>query len=90
MWSGQRGYRSGKVIALADVKNYSGRDGGNRKHREKLSCTMAMVLGALVTLELLVVGAMLLNIDFHSADRLALIFGTALLYFGVVAALTDR
>ena len=51
---------------------------------------MAMVLGAVVTVELLIMGAMFLNVDFQSADRLALLLGAVVLYFGVVALLTDK
>ena len=34
--------------------------------------------------------AMFLNIDFHSADRIALVLAFMVLYSGVVAALTDK
>lgn len=51
---------------------------------------MAMVLGALVTIEIMIMGAMLLKVDFHSADRIALALGFMVLYSGVVAALTDK
>ena len=47
-------------------------------------------MGVLVTLEIMVIGAMLLNIDFHSADRIALVLAFMVLYSGVVAALTDK
>ena len=69
---------------------------GERWHREamterrKLSSVMAMVLGALVTIEIMIMGAMLLKVDFHSADRIALALGFMVLYSGVVAALTDK
>ena len=43
-----------------------------------------------MTAELLIMGAMFMNIDFRSADRIALILGAAVLYFGVVALLTDN
>ena len=42
-----------------------------------------MILGAVVTVELLIMGAMFLNVDFQSADRLALLLGAVVLYFGV-------
>lgn len=51
---------------------------------------MAMLLGAVVTIELLIIGAMLLKIDFRSADSVAVILGAAVLYCGVVASLTDK
>ena len=51
---------------------------------------MALILGVVVTLELMIMGAMLFHIDFHSADRIAMVFAFAVLYFGVVAGLTDK
>ena len=51
---------------------------------------MAMLLGILVTMEIMVFGAMLLNVDFHSADRIAVVLAFMVLYSGVVAALTDK
>lgn len=61
-----------------------------KKETRKFSSVMAMILGVLVTLEIMVMGAMLLNIDFHSADRIALVLAFMVLYSGVVAALTDK
>ncbi len=90
MWSGQKGYRSDKIIVLADTGYYTEQTKQKHRKKKKLSCIMAMILGAVVTVELLIMGAMLLNIDFRSADRVALILGAAVLYFGVVASLTDK
>lgn len=61
-----------------------------KKETRKFSSVMAMIMGVLVTLEIMVIGAMLLNIDFHSADRIALVLAFMVLYSGVVAALTDK
>ena len=61
-----------------------------KKETRKFSSVMAMIMGILVTLEIMVMGAMLLNIDFHSADRIALVLAFMVLYSGVVAALTDK
>ena len=61
-----------------------------KKETRKFSSVMAMIMGILVTLEIMVIGAMLLNIDFHSADRIALVLAFMVLYSGVVAALTDK
>nr|WP_296041878.1 hypothetical protein [uncultured Blautia sp.] len=61
-----------------------------KKETRKFSSVMAMIMGVLVTLEIMVMGAMLLNIDFHSADRIALVLAFMVLYSGVVAALTDK
>ena len=80
MWSGQKGYRSDKIIVLADTGYYTEQTKQKHRKKKKLSCIM----------ELLIMGAMLLNIDFRSADRVALILGAAVLYFGVVASLTDK
>ena len=51
---------------------------------------MAMFLGLFVTIEIMIGGAMILNIDFHTADMIAVVFAFAVLYFGVVAGLTDK
>lgn len=83
---------SGKVrernIALAD----GGYASSGRKDREnsKLSQAMAMIIGVIATLEIMVAGAMILDFDFHGADGIALIFVFVVLYFGVVAILTDK
>lgn len=61
-----------------------------KESKGKLSSFMAMVIGAIVTLEIMVAGAMILNIDFHGTDVIALILAFMVLYFGVVAVLTDR
>lgn len=61
-----------------------------KKETRKFSSVMAMIMGVLVTLEIMVMGAMFLNIDFHSADRIALVLAFMVLYSGVVAALTDK
>lgn len=61
-----------------------------KKETKKFSSVMAMIMGVLVTLEIMVMGAMFLNIDFHSADRIALVLAFMVLYSGVVAALTDK
>ena len=36
---------------------------------------MAVILGLIVTLEVMVAGGMIFNIDFHSADMVAVIMG---------------
>lgn len=56
----------------------------------KLSSVMAMLLGVIVTLEIMVAGAMLFNIDVRATDALSILFAFIVLYFGVVAALTDK
>ena len=49
-----------------------------------------MIMGIIVTIEIMIAGAMLLNIDFGSADIIALVLAFVVLYFGVVAGLTDK
>lgn len=90
MMNAQKAYRDDKIIVLADTEYFTARNRERNQEKKKLSRIMAMVLGAIVTAELLIMGAMFMNIDFRSADRIALIFGAAVLYFGVVALLTDN
>lgn len=80
--------RNRKIIAFTESGCYPQYE--KEQDRQKFSCTMAMILGLLVTLEIMVAGAMILNIDFHTADTLAVIFVFAVVYFGVVAGLTDK
>ena len=61
-----------------------------RKERQKFSRTMAVILGLIVTLEVMVAGGMIFNIDFHSADMVAVVMGFMVLYAGIVAILTDN
>ena len=90
MTNAQRAYRDDKIIVLADTEYFAADNRRQNKGKHKLSRIMAMVLGAVVTVELLIMGAMFLNVDFQSADRLALLLGAVVLYFGVVALLTDK
>ena len=61
-----------------------------RKERHKFARTMAVILGLIVTLEVMVAGGMIFNIDFHSADMVAVVMGFMVLYAGIVAILTDN
>ena len=61
-----------------------------KKESRKLSRTMAVILGLIVTLEVMIAGGMIFNIDFHSADIIALIFGFIVVFSGAVAILTDN
>ena len=90
MTNAQRAYRDDKIIVLADTEDFAAHNRRQNKGKQKLSRIMAMILGAVVTVELLIMGAMFLNVDFQSADRLALLLGAVVLYFGVVALLTDK
>ena len=53
--------------------------------KQKLSSGMAMILGALLTIEI-----MILNFDFKGADIIAVVLAFMVLYFAVVASLTDK
>jgi hypothetical protein len=61
-----------------------------RKENHKFSRMMAVILGLIVTVEVMIAGGMIFNIDFHSADMIAVIMGFIVLYSGVVAVLTDN
>ena len=61
-----------------------------RKENHKFSRMMAVILGLIVTVEVMIAGGMIFNIDFHSADMVAVIMGFIVLYSGVVAVLTDN
>lgn len=87
MWTADERIRERKV-ALADG-GYE-EPGRSRRSDRKLSRTMAMVMGVLVTLEIMIAGAMVFNFDFRGADVVALILGFMVLYSGVVALLTDK
>lgn len=87
MFSTQQNIRNRKVIEFSD---YYGEDQSHKKHTRKLSCAMAMVMGLVVTAEIIIAGGMIFNIDFHTTDTIALFFLFMVLYFGVVAVLTDK
>ena len=61
-----------------------------KKANRKLSKTMAVILGLIVTVELIIAGGMIFNIDFHSADMVAVVMGFMVLYAVIVAILTDN
>ena len=46
--------------------------------------------GALLTIEIMIGGAMILNFDFKGADIIAVVLAFMVLYFAVVASLTDK
>ena len=55
--------------------------------RQKLSSGMAMVLGALLTMEIMLGGAMLFNFDFRGADIVAVVIHGIIFCSG---GITDR
>lgn len=58
--------------------------------RSKLSPVMALILGVLVTLEIMVGGIMVFHVDMHTVDVITVVFAFLLVYFGVVTFLTDK
>lgn len=60
------------------------------KKEEKLSPSMAVIMGIVVAVEIMIAGGMILNIDFRSVDVIALLLAFVVLYFAVVAILTDK
>ena len=65
-------------------------DRAQTQGKQKLSSGMAMILGALLTIEIMIGGAMILNFDFKGADIIAVVLAFMVLYFAVVASLTDK
>ena len=85
MWKSGRNINSRRAALaegyMEDTREIRGR---------KFSGSTAMILGLFITLELMIVGAMIFNYDFHGADLIALLFAFMVLYSGVVAVLTDK
>ena len=73
---------------MTNTANTTQRIRRNKNH--KFSKTMAVILGVIVTLEVMIAGGMIFNIDFHSTDIIALIFGFIVVFSGAVAILTDN
>ena len=71
-------------------RHYETENRENHTERKKFSNAMAMILGILVTVEIMILGAMVMKIDVHSADRIAMALAFVVVYSGVVAALTDK
>ena len=66
--------------ANAEGRVYRAERSHGKKNRRKFSSIMAIMI----------MGAMVLKLDFHSADRIALALGFMVLYSGVVIALADK
>lgn len=88
MWRSNNEMRNRKMVALADAGYLDQEE--VQQEKGKLSRAMAMILGALVTLEIMIAGGMIFNIDFRTADGIAVVLAFMVLYFGVVAVLTDK
>ena len=82
MWNTE----NSRKVALAEGRYME----TEHRHTEKLSSGMAMILGALLTIEIMIGGAMILNFDFKGADIIAVVLAFMVLYFAVVASLTDK
>lgn len=87
MWGTEE--RIGTKRAVLADGGYAGIIAGKNRGR-KFSRSMAMFLGVLVTIEIMIAGAMVFNFDFHGADVIALVLAFMVLYSGVVAVLTDK
>lgn len=91
MWnSKKRVSRREAVFAEGYMDDLHSTEGLFQTHTRKFSGSTAMVLGAFITLEIMIGGAMIFNFDFHGADIIALLFAFMVLYSGVVAVLTDK
>lgn len=88
MWNSDNKGRNRKVLALADAGYYE--EEIIQKQGGKLSRVMAMLLGVILTIEIMIGGAMIFNINLYTADVIALVFAFMVVYFGVVAVLTDK
>ena len=58
--------------------------------KQKLSSGMAMILGALLTIEIMIGGAMILYFDFIVAVIFSVLLAFIVFYFVVVSSLTDK
>lgn len=82
--------RNRRAVAVTNAGYYVLEQSEGKKAGKKMSSLMVMLLGAILTLEIMIAGGMILNIDFYSADRLALVFSFIVMYFAVVAFLADK
>ncbi|MCF0134057.1 MAG: hypothetical protein HUJ72_09345 [Blautia sp.] len=86
MWSTDNRQKNRKAAIAGGYAGIEVRD----ENDGKLSCAMAMLLGFIVTFEIMIAGAMVINLDFHEADIISVVLVFMVIYFGVVAALTNR
>lgn len=86
MWGNDR-KRTGKKVRLVNGQEMVYEQPAQS---HKLSIIMAMILGAFLTVEIMIGSAMIFNFDLYCADKLSVIFAFIVLYLGVVATLTDR
>lgn len=86
MWNSSAKIRERRVV-LADG---SYEEVQEKQKGKKFSASMAMLMGLIITLEIMIAGAMMFKIDVRAVDGIALIFTFAVVYFSVVAGLTDK
>lgn len=65
-------------------------EASEKQKEKKFSAVMAIIIGFIITLEIMVAGAMMLKIDVSKVDGIAVLFSFAVVYFIVVAGLTDK
>lgn len=87
MWNSSAKIRERRVV-FADG-SYT-EEVQEKQKGKKLSAFMAIIMGVIITLEIMVAGAMMFKIDVRAVDGIALIFTFAVVYFSVVAGLTDK
>lgn len=85
MWNSDKKTKAGKAV----FQDYMEQE-QHGKENQKFSGAMAMILGIVITAEIMIAGAMVFDIDFRGADLVALMLAFMVLYCGVVAALTDK
>ena len=71
-------------------KSLQGREKSRKEESQEIFQYHGDGIWAIVTIEIMIMGAMVLKLDFHSADRIALALGFMVLYSGVVIALADK
>ena len=85
MWNSNKKKKAGKAVFQDYMEQVQ-----HGKENQKFSGAMAMILGIVITVEIMIAGAMVFDIDFRGADLVALMLAFMVLYCGVVAALTDK
>ena len=70
--------------------NAKNRRNSRDQGKKKFSRTMALILGVVLTLELMIMEPCFFTLIFILQNRIAMVFAFAVLYFGVVAGLTDK
>ena len=92
MWSQNTENRNRRMVAVTNAGYYVPEHINVRKTKgtKKMSSVMAVFLGAILAIEIMIAGGMILNIDFYHADVITLILSFIVLFSGVVAVLADK